>query len=42
MPDGTTFIREAVLRPGGDTVHPVTVLAWQEGDRRLFAEQAAR
>jgi general secretion pathway protein K len=42
MPDGTTFIREAVLRPGGDTLHPVTVLAWQEGDQRLFAEQTAR
>jgi general secretion pathway protein K len=42
MPDGTTFIREAVLRPGGDTLHPVTVLAWQEGDQRLFAEQIAR
>ena len=42
MPDGTTFIREAVLRPGGDTLRPVTVLAWQEGDQRLFAEQTAR
>jgi len=42
MPDGTTFIREAVLRPGGDTLRPVTVLAWQEGDQRLFVEQTAR
>jgi hypothetical protein len=42
MPDGTAFIREAVLRPGSDTLHPVTVLAWQEGDRRLFAEQAVQ
>ena len=41
-PDGATFIREAVLRPGGDLLHPVTVLAWQEGDQRLFAEQAAQ
>jgi general secretion pathway protein K len=37
MPDGVTYIREAVLRPGGDTQHPVTVLAWQEGDQRIFA-----
>lgn len=35
--DGVTYIREAVIRPGGDPLHPVTVLAWQEGDRRLFA-----
>jgi general secretion pathway protein K len=34
--DGVTYIREAVIRPGGDPLHPVTVLAWQEGDRRLF------
>jgi hypothetical protein len=32
-----TFIREAVIRPGGDVLHPVTVLLWQEGDRRVFA-----
>jgi general secretion pathway protein K len=37
MPDGVTYIREAVLRPGGDTQHPVTVLAWQEGDQRILA-----
>ena len=42
MADGTTFIREAVLRPGGDLLHPVTVLAWQEGSQRLFAEQTAQ
>ncbi|HEY2970325.1 MAG TPA: hypothetical protein VGK75_18380 [Casimicrobiaceae bacterium] len=41
-PDGATFIREAVLRPGGDLLHPVTVLAWLEGDQRLFAEQATQ
>ena len=35
--DGVTFIRESVLRPGGDLLHPVTILMWQEGDRRLFA-----
>jgi hypothetical protein len=36
MPDGVTYIREAVLRPGGDVLHPVTVLAWQEGGQRAF------
>lgn len=40
-PDGTTFVRDAVLRPGGDVQHPVTVLLWQEGDRRLFAPPPA-
>jgi general secretion pathway protein K len=34
--DGVTFIREAVIRPGGDVLHAVTVLLWQEGDRRVF------
>jgi len=37
MPDGVTYIREAVLRPGGDPLHPVTILAWLEGDQRAFA-----
>jgi hypothetical protein len=35
--DGASFIRDAVIRPGGDVLHPVTTLIWQEGDRRLFA-----
>jgi general secretion pathway protein K len=35
--DGVTFIRESVVRPGGDLLHPVTILMWQEGDRRFFA-----
>jgi general secretion pathway protein K len=39
--DGATFIREAVIRPGGDALHPVTVLMWQEGDRRVFAPPPA-
>ena len=34
--DGITFIREAVIRPGGDVLHPITILMWQEGDRRVF------
>jgi general secretion pathway protein K len=41
MPDGVTYIREAVIRPGGDVQHPVTVLAWLEGDQRQFALPAA-
>jgi general secretion pathway protein K len=36
-PDNATFVRDAVIRQGGDALHPVTVLLWQEGDRRLFA-----
>jgi hypothetical protein len=40
MPDGATYIREAVIRPGGDLQHPVTVLAWLEGDQRRFAPAA--
>ena len=36
--DGVTFVREAVIRPGGeDALHPVTVLLWQEADSRQFA-----
>lgn len=34
--DGATFIREAVIRQGGDPLHPATVLLWQEGDQRLL------
>ena len=37
LSDDSVFIREAVLRPGGDTLHPVTLLSWQEGNQRLFA-----
>jgi len=40
--DGVIFIREAVIRPGGeDPLHPVTVLLWQEGDRPQFAPPPA-
>jgi general secretion pathway protein K len=42
MPDATTYIREAVVRPGGDALHPLTTLAWQEGDQPQFLAQAAR
>ena len=42
MPDGVTYIREAVIRPGGDQLHPVTVLAWIDGDKPMFSAEAAR
>ena len=42
MLDGVTYIREAVLRPGGDPLHPVTVLAWLEGDKRVLAPPPAQ
>jgi len=34
--DGVTFAREAVVRPGGEG-RRLTILEWQEGDRRLLA-----
>ena len=33
MPDGVTFVREAVLRPSGDPQHPLSILAWTEAPR---------
>jgi general secretion pathway protein K len=42
MADGTTYVREAIVRPGADPAHPLTVLAWQEGNQRLLAEPVAR
>jgi general secretion pathway protein K len=42
MPDGVSYIREAVIRPGGDLLHPVTILAWQEGDLRVFVPAATQ
>jgi general secretion pathway protein K len=35
--DGSSFVRDAVLRPGGDTARPVTTLVWQDGEQRQFA-----
>jgi general secretion pathway protein K len=32
-PDGVVFVREAVMRQGPDPRKPLTVLAWQEGQR---------
>jgi len=31
MPDGVTFVREAVLRPSGNPRRPMIALLWQEG-----------
>lgn len=39
--DGVTYIRDSVVRPGGDLLHPLTILMWQDGDRRLFAPPPA-
>ena len=33
MPDGVTFVRDAVLRPSVDPRRPVIALLWQEGAR---------
>jgi len=33
MPDGVTFVRDAVLRPSADPRRPVVALLWQEGSR---------
>jgi hypothetical protein len=33
MPDGVTFVRDAVLRPSADARRPVIALLWQEGAR---------
>ena len=35
--DGVSFVRDAVIRPGGDPVRPVATLVWQDGEQRMFA-----
>jgi general secretion pathway protein K len=35
-PDGVTFAREAVIRPGADRRRLLSILEWKEGDRRLL------
>jgi general secretion pathway protein K len=35
--DGVTFAREAVVRPGAERRRLLSILEWQEGDRRLLA-----
>jgi hypothetical protein len=37
LPDGVTFIREAVVRPVADVRRPLIVLAWQDGARASAA-----
>jgi hypothetical protein len=41
MPDGVTFVRDAVLRPSGDPRRPIVALLWQEGIRSALAIPAA-
>jgi len=41
LPDGVTFVRDAVLRPSGDPRHPVIALLWQEGPRASLTEPNA-
>ena len=41
LPDGVTFVREAVVRPAQDTRRVLVVLAWQEGLRAAPATPAA-
>jgi hypothetical protein len=33
LPDGVTFVREAVVRPSTDPRRPIVALAWLEGSR---------
>jgi len=33
LPDGVTFVREAVLRPSSDATRPLITLAWLEPSR---------
>jgi general secretion pathway protein K len=41
MPDGVTFVRDAVLRPTTDPRQPVVALVWQEGPRAPLDEPNA-
>jgi general secretion pathway protein K len=41
LPDGVTFVRDAVLRPSGDPRRPVIALLWQEGPRASLTEPDA-
>jgi general secretion pathway protein K len=40
--DGTSFIREAVIRQSPMPKRPLTILLWREGDRRILAEPTPR
>jgi hypothetical protein len=37
LPDGVTFVREAVLRPSSDAERPLIALAWLEPSRSVAA-----
>jgi general secretion pathway protein K len=41
MPDGVTFVRDAVVRPSADPRQPVVALLWQEGPRAPLDEPSA-
>jgi general secretion pathway protein K len=41
LPDGVTFVRDAVLRPSGDPKRPLITLLWQEGPRAPLTEPNA-
>ena len=41
LPDGVTFVREAVLRPAADVRRPLIALAWQDGARATYAPVTA-
>jgi len=40
--DGTSFIREAVVRQSPQPKRPLLILLWREGDRRMLAEPPPR
>jgi len=42
LPDGVTFVREAVARPSPDPARPLVVLAWLEGASAPLAAADAR
>jgi general secretion pathway protein K len=41
LPDGVTFARDAVVRPGGNAARPLITLLWQEGARAHVPETSA-
>ena len=41
LPDGVTFVRDAVLRPSSEPLRPVIAMLWQEGERQPPAPATA-
>jgi hypothetical protein len=41
MPDGVTFVRDAVLRASGSARRPLIAVLWQEGSRAAAPNQPA-